>query len=330
MTCNSDSSSTTPFLSVVIPCFNEEDSLTTCYNQVATTCQNLGRKWELILVDDGSRDQTWPLIQSFAEDDPNVIGLKLSRNFGHQAALSCGLHHAHGQYTLILDADLQDPPELLPEMLSRAEEGYDVVYGVRQSRDGETFFKKFSASLFYRFLNYLSDIEIPRNTGDFRLLSRKAIEGFKQLPEHSRFIRGMFSWVGMKQSPFYYSRNQRLAGTTKYSLRKMLSFAVDGITGFSIRPLKIALFLAFLMAFFAFLGATWAVWSWHLGGTVRGWTSVLVATFIVGSCQLFVLGIIGEYLGRLFMEAKRRPAFLVEELVQTQVQVRPNTTQAPE
>lgn len=330
MLSKSDSSSAAPFLSIVIPCYNEEASLTACYGRVSAACQKLAREWELILVDDGSSDQTWPLIQSFSEQSPSIIGLKLSRNFGHQAALSCGLHHARGQYTLILDADLQDPPELLPEMLQRAEEGFDVVYGVRQSRDGETFFKKCSASLFYRFLNHLSDIDIPRNTGDFRLLSRKAVEGFKQLPEHSRFIRGMFSWVGMRQSPFYYSRDQRLAGTTKYSLRKMLSFAVDGITGFSIRPLKIALLLAFLMAFFAFLGAAWAVWSWHLGGTVRGWASVLVATFIVGSCQLLVLGIIGEYLGRLFMETKRRPAFLIEEVAQQNSPMSSNTTEASE
>ncbi|WP_269524319.1 glycosyltransferase family 2 protein [Coraliomargarita parva] len=304
-----------PFISVVIPCFNEEAVLENCYDRVSAVCNELGHTWELILVDDGSRDKTWSLLASIAAQDPHVVAIHLSRNFGHQAALSCGLNHTVGEYVLILDADLQDPPELLSEMLVPAQEGFDIVYGVRKSRAGESLFKKLSASVFYRFLNYLSDIEIPRNTGDFRLLSRRAVEAFKQLPEHSRFIRGMFSWVGFRQCPFPYSRQERLAGTTKYSLRKMLSFAVDGITGFSIRPLKIALLLAFIMAFFALLGAGWTVWSWIQGGTVRGWASVLVASFIIGSCQLFVLGIIGEYLGRLFMEAKRRPAYLVDTIL---------------
>lgn len=304
-----------PYISVVIPCYNEELVIEECIRRVIATCKLLGKPWELILVDDGSTDQTWHLIEQAAADKTEISAFRLSRNFGHQAALSCGLHNAQSDYTLILDADLQDPPELLPDMLKVAEQGNDVVYGLRTTRSGESRMKKLTASCFYRFLNTLSDIDIPKDTGDFRLLSRKAINAFKQLPEHSRFIRGMISWVGLQQVAFPYTRAPRLAGKTKYNYRKMLSFAVDGITGFSIRPLKIALLLAFIMAFIAILGAGWTIYSWAMGGTVRGWASVLVACFIVGSCQLLVLGIIGEYLGRLFMEAKKRPAYIIQTII---------------
>lgn len=300
-------------VSIVIPCYNEEAVVDACYQRVSAVCRNLTENWEIIFVDDGSRDQTWPILSAISKQEPRVRAYKLSRNFGHQSALTCGLQQASGEYVLILDSDLQDPPELLPQMIEAAKAGYDVVYGQRITRQGESIFKKVSADLFYHFLNFMSDIRIPKNTGDFRLLNQKAVESFNQLPEHNRFVRGMFSWVGLRQKAFPYSRDARHAGKTKYNLRKMLSFAVDGITGFSIRPLKIALILAFTLAFIAMLGTGWTLYSWQLGGTVRGWASVLVAVLMVGACQLFVLGIIGEYLGRLFMEAKRRPAYIIEQ-----------------
>ncbi len=197
-------------------------------------------------------------------------------------------------------------------MMRVMDEGYDIVYGQRKGRKGESFFKLQTARLFYWFINVLSDLSIPRNTGDFRLVSRRALDAFLQLPEMNRFVRGLFSWVGFRQKAFLYERDERKAGETKYTVRKMLHFAVDAITGFSIRPLKIALFLAFFMAFLAILGAAWTIYSWYQGGTVQGWSSLLTAAFLIGAFQLLVLGIIGEYLGRLFLESKRRPTYIVE------------------
>lgn len=299
-------------LSVVIPCFNEEEVLSQTIDRVVAVVRSIGKPAEVVLVDDGSRDRTWAIIKQATEEHPEVGGYRLSRNFGHQSALTAGLHAARGDRILILDADLQDPPELLSAMMEKMDEGYHIVYGQRCLRVGETWFKKFTASVFYRFINLLSDITIPPDTGDFRLISRTALESFKQLPEHNRFIRGMFSWIGLPQAAFPYERAPRVAGTTKYNFRRMLAFAVDGITGFSIRPLKLALLLAFIMIVTAMVGLFWTIYSWALGGTVAGWASLLTASLIIGSCQLFVLGIIGEYLGRLFIETKRRPAFLIQ------------------
>lgn len=302
----------TPELSVVIPCFNEEAVLPETLRRVCAVCEKAVASYEVLIVDDGSRDRTWEVLVREKANYPHVRGIRLSRNFGHQIALTCGLHNAAGQRILILDGDLQDPPELLPDMMKVMDQGYDIVYGQRRSRKGESFFKLQTATLFYWFINLLSDVPIPRDTGDFRLVSRRALDAFIQLPEMNRFVRGLFSWVGFKQKAFPYERDERKAGETKYTLRKMLHFAVDAITGFSIRPLKIALFLSFFMAFLAILGAAWTVYSWYLGGTVQGWSSLLTASFLIGACQLLVLGIIGEYLGRLFLESKRRPPYIIE------------------
>lgn len=301
-----------PELSVVIPCYNEEAVLPETLRRVCAVCEGAVGSYEVLIVDDGSRDRTWETLVREKANYPQVHGIKLSRNFGHQVALTCGLRHAAGQRILILDGDLQDPPELLPDMMRVMDEGYDIVYGQRKGRKGESFFKLQTARLFYWFINVLSDLSIPRNTGDFRLVSRRALDAFLQLPEMNRFVRGLFSWVGFRQKAFLYERDARKAGETKYTVRKMLHFAVDAITGFSIRPLKIALFLAFFMAFLAILGAAWTIYSWYQGGTVQGWSSLLTAAFLIGACQLLVLGIIGEYLGRLFLESKRRPTYIVE------------------
>ena len=303
-----------PQVSIVIPCYNEEEVLEQTLERVFGVCQENGYDAEVICVDDGSADGTWATIERQSRAHPRLVGLKLSRNFGHQQALSAGLYRARGQRILILDADLQDPPELLPAMMARMDEGVDTVFGQRRSRRGETWLKKLTAALFYRFINWLSDHEIPKDTGDFRLMSRRVLEAWKALPEDKRFNRLLFAWVGFKASALPYERAERAAGVTKYNYRKMLRLAVDGITSFSIRPLKIALLFAFTMVVAAGVGIFWAVYSKVvLGGTFPGWASQIVLTLLVGACQLFVLGIIGEYLGRLFIENKRRPTFIVAE-----------------
>lgn len=300
-------------ISFVIPCYNEEEVIKETLDRVYAVGKAHNWSFEILCVDDGSKDQTWRELTAWGSTHPELRAIRLTRNFGHQAALSTGLRQARGNRVLILDADLQDPPELASQMMAKMDEGYDIVYGKRLSRRGENPFKLITAYLFYRFINLLSDIDIPRDTGDFRLLSRTAVDAFKEFQETSLFIRGIFSWIGLPQTALEYERDERQKGETKYTLRKMLSFAVDGITGFSIRPLKIALLLAFIMAFIAVWGAGWTIYSWNMGGTVRGWASVLTACFLIGACQLLVLGIIGEYLGRLFIETKRRPVALIRD-----------------
>lgn len=302
-----------PEISIVMPCYNEALVLRATFERLLQVCQNNAYTHEILLVDDGSADGTWELISELAQAHDGVTGIKLSRNFGHQKALAAGLSQATGQRILILDADLQDPPELLPEMMARMDAGFDTVYGQRSSRDGETWMKQMTAAAFYRFINLLSDFNIPHDTGDFRLMSRRVLDAYLSLPEDKRFNRLMFAWVGFSSTPLRYDRAPRAAGETKYNYRKMLSLAVDGITSFSIRPLKIALFFAFTMVVAAVVGIFWVLYSkLVLGGTVQGWASLLVAMLLIGACQSFVLGILGEYLGRLFIENKRRPSFIIE------------------
>ncbi len=309
--------SNAPELSIVVPCYNEEAVLERTLQRLNSVCEEHNYDAEFVLVDDGSRDATWQLLSTAANNSGRVTAIKLSRNFGHQKALAAGLTHARGQRILIIDADLQDPPELLPEMMQKMDEGFDTVYGQRITRDGETWLKKLTAAVFYRFINLMTDIEIPKDTGDFRLVSRRVLDAYLSMMEDKRFNRLMFAWVGFRSTALRYQRAPREAGVTKYNYRKMISLAVDGITSFSVRPLKVALFFAFSMAVAAGVGILWTLYSWWLGGTVRGWASVIVFMLLIGACQLFVLGIIGEYLGRLFIEQKRRPAFVVEEVKRT-------------
>ncbi len=302
-------------LSIVVPCYNEEEVINVLYQRVSDVCKNLNEKYELILVNDGSKDRTWQLISELASNDPNVVGIKLSRNHGHQLALSAGLSFCSGDCIFILDADLQDPPELLPEMMRLMGEGADVVYGKRIKREGETWIKKITAAIFYRLLNLLADFEIPNDTGDFRLISRRVLEILNGMPEQQRFIRGMVSWTGFKHVPLHYERDKRYAGQTKYPMRKMIRFAFDAITSFSIRPLKLASSFGVFFGFLGFAGFIYAMISWFFGHTVPGWTSVIITSMILGSAQLFVIGIFGEYLGRLYLESKRRPLFIIENIV---------------
>ncbi len=303
-------------LSVVVPCFNEALGLDELHRRVSLTCSKAAATdYEIVLVDDGSSDETWQRIIELAERDDHVVGLRLSRNYGHQVALSAGLVTARGERILILDADLQDPPELLPDMMTLMDQGADVVYGQRAARTGETQFKKFTASLFYRLLDRMVDVKIPVDTGDFRLMSRRALDVLNSMPEQHRFIRGMVSWIGLRQEPLKYERAARYAGTTKYPLKKMIRFAFDAVTGFSTQPLRMASYLGIFVGFSGLLLLFYVAIGWFRGSVVEGWTSLMVVVVTLASAQLLVMGIMGEYIGRLYVEAKRRPLFVVDEVV---------------
>jgi dolichol-phosphate mannosyltransferase len=302
-------------LSVVVPVYNEEAGLDALLARTLPVCEaEFGANFEIILVDDGSSDRSWAIIAGHADASPNIVGVKLSRNYGHQLALTAGLKLARGDYVFVLDADLQDPPELLPQMLAKAREGYDVVYGQRIARAGETVFKRATANLFYRLLSAMVDVSIPRDTGDFRLMTRRVVAHFNAMPERFRFVRGMIGWLGFKQIAVHYQRDARFAGETHYPLRKMLRFATDAITSFSTIPLRFASLLGMGFGVAGLLALVWVGVSWLSGGTVHGWTSLAALILILGSMQLLMLGIFGEYLGRMYMESKQRPLYLVDEV----------------
>lgn len=304
------------FLSVVVPCYNEEDGLLELHRRVSAVCHSsVGNAYELVLVNDGSRDATWKVMCELSKADKHIVAVNLSRNHGHQLALSAGLQMCRGQRVFVIDADLQDPPELLPKMMERMDDGCDVVFGQRIKREGETAFKKASAFAFYRLLNRMVDIDIPQDTGDFRLMSRRAVDILNRMPEHHRFIRGMVSWIGMRQEALPYERAARFAGESKYPLSKMLRFAIDAITGFSIRPLRIASYLGICFGISTLFLLAYLIANYFLGRTVEGWTSLAVIILALGSVQLFVAGVIGEYMGRLYIESKGRPLFIIQEVV---------------
>ncbi|MEV8467231.1 glycosyltransferase family 2 protein [Fluviibacterium sp. DFM31] len=306
----------TPALSVVSPCYNEEAVLPELYRRVTSVCrETVGEDYEIVLVDDGSSDRTRAMMEELSAADPHVVAVILSRNHGHQLALTAGLQIARGDRILILDADLQDPPELLPKMMARMDDGVDVVYGKRTERRGETAFKVHSARLFYRVLNKLVEIDIPTDTGDFRLMSRRTLDTLNQMPEHHRFIRGMVSWIGFRQEPLEYIRSERLAGETKYPFRKMVHFAVDAIAGFSVLPLKISLWLGIICAVIGVMFMGYTVWGYLSGNVVQGWTTTMTAVLILGSGQLMMLGVIGGYLGRLYMQSKNRPLYIIDQII---------------
>jgi polyisoprenyl-phosphate glycosyltransferase len=303
-------------LSVVAPCYNEARGLTEFHRRVTASCRKtVGIEYEIVLVNDGSRDATWSIMSQLAGSDARIVAINLARNYGHQIALTAGLRYARGNRIFILDADLQDPPELLDEMMDRMDEGADVVYGQREVRRGETWFKRATASLFYRLLERLVEIEIPRDTGDFRLLSRRAVTVLNAMPEHDRFIRGMVSWIGLRQVPVHYIREPRFAGTSNYPFSKMLRFAIDAVTGFSTRPLRVATYLGALLGGIGLVSLIYILGGVILGRTVQGWASVMTTVVLLSSFQLFILVIIGEYIGRLFLEAKNRPLFVVSEIL---------------
>jgi dolichol-phosphate mannosyltransferase len=308
-------SATRPKLSVVVPVYNEEDGIGELLRRTIPVCEaEFGTSYEIVLVNDGSTDRSWERIAAHADACPNVVGIRLARNYGHQLALTAGLQRSRGDYVFVLDADLQDPPELLPAMMAKAREGYDVVYGQRVARAGETAFKRASASLFYRLLGSLVDVTIPRDTGDFRLMSHRVVAHFNAMPERFRFVRGMVGWLGFNQAAIPYQRDPRFAGTTHYPFRKMIRFAVDAITSFSTIPLRFASLLGMGFGIAGLLALIWVAMSWLSGGTVLGWTSLAALILILGSMQLLMLGIFGEYLGRMYIESKQRPLYLVDEV----------------
>jgi dolichol-phosphate mannosyltransferase len=302
-------------LSVVVPCYNELDGVAELYRRVTAACQEHGPSYEIVLVIDGATDGTREAIFQLAEKDDHVVAMDLARNYGHQIALSAGLEFCRGQRILILDADLQDPPELLGAMMTKMNEGFDVVYGQRQKRDGESRFKLVSASMFYRLLRRMVDVEIAPNSGDFRLMSRRALDHLNAMPERYRFIRGMVSWIGLKQVAFPYERHRRFAGTSHYPLKKMVLLAVDAMTSFSIVPLRFASLLGMMFGLLGLVVLGYTLFEWSIGNVLPGWTSLAAIMLILGSVQLLVLGIFGEYLGRMYMETKRRPLYFVNEIV---------------
>jgi dolichol-phosphate mannosyltransferase len=304
-----------PRLSIVAPCYNEQDTLTVfCERALAAAEAICGADFELILVNDGSRDATWVMIEGLTRRCPNVVGVNLARNHGHQLAVTAGLSLARGERVMIIDADLQDPPDLLGEMMLRMDEGFDVVYGRRRARANESAFKLATASLFYRILRRLADVEIPGDTGDFRLMSRRVVERLNAMPEQDRFLRGMVAWLGGRQTEILYDRDPRFAGATGYTLSKMIRLAIDGLTSFSTAPLRLAGALSVLGVAIAFALTVYAVTGFVLGKTVPGWTSLAVIVVFFSTAQLICLAIFGEYLGRIYMQGKHRPLYLIDEI----------------
>ncbi|MBQ2695955.1 MAG: glycosyltransferase family 2 protein [Clostridia bacterium] len=300
--------------SVVIPVYNEEPVVKESYKRLKAVMEQTKETYELIFVNDGSRDGTEAIISELCEIDTHVKLVSFSRNFGHQTAITAGMDLSSGQAVVVIDADLQDPPEVILDMIEKWKEGFDVVYGQRIKRKGETFFKKLTAKFFYRTLKSLTDVEIPVDTGDFRLIDRKVCDVLSSLTEKNRYVRGLVSWVGFRQTAVYFERQERFAGETKYPFKKMVKFAVDGITTFSYKPLKIATYLGFFLSFLSFLYLLVVIWlKLFTDWTVSGWASILSVSLFFNGIVLIMLGIIGEYIGRIYDESKNRPLYVIAE-----------------
>ena len=300
--------------SVIVPLFNEEAVVCETHKRLSAVMNQTDGEYEIIFVNDGSRDSTETLVKQIMQNDSHVCLINFSRNFGHQTAISAGMDNARGQAIVVIDADLQDPPEVILEMIARWKEGYDVVYGKRSVREGETVFKKATAKIFYRFLASLTDIDIPTDTGDFRLIDRKVCDAMKTLKEKNRYIRGLVSWLGFKQTSVTYVRKERFAGETKYPLKKMLSFAGDAVTSFSDKPLKIAGYAGYLLSFISFIYLLYVVIrKITVGDFGEGWASIVAINLFFNGVILIVLGIMGEYIGRIYDECKNRPLYVIAE-----------------
>ncbi len=305
-------------VSVVIPMYYEEEVANECYNKVSSILKNLENyDYEIIFINDGSKDKTLEILESLAKQDEKIKVISFSRNFGHQAAVTAGLKEVAGDAIVIIDADLQDPPELIPDMLKFWEQGNEVIYGKRKTRKGESHFKLFTAKMFYKTLNALSDVEIPKDTGDFRLVDRKVVDVVNSLPEHNKFLRGLFSWVGFKQIPYEYERQERFAGKTKYPLKKMLKLASDGIISFSNKPIKLVGALGMFSIVISILLLIYAIISYifKLNNLSAGWTSIIVAITFFAGVQLLSLWVISEYIGRIYDEAKGRPQYIIDKKI---------------
>ncbi len=301
-------------VSVVIPAYNEAAVLQESHRRLAATIDHMSNDFEVIYVNDGSSDATIDIIHSLHESDARVALVNLSRNFGKEIALTAGLEHANGDVVVIIDADLQDPPELIPELVDKLQQGYDVVYATRKKRLGETWLKKTTAALFYRLMLYMSRVQLPSDTGDFRILSRRAVNAVIQFREHHRFMKGLFAWIGFRQTSISYDRDPRYGGETKWNYWQLWNFALEGITSFTVAPLKISTYLGVITAAGAFVyGAIIIMKTLIFGADLPGYPSLMVVILFLGGIQLIALGIMGEYLGRTFNEAKNRPLYFVEE-----------------
>jgi glycosyltransferase involved in cell wall biosynthesis len=304
-----------PALSIVVPAYNEDAVLEVFHERLATTLDRLGETAEILYVNDGSRDRTQNVLDRLQAADARVAVIDLSRNFGKEVALTAGLHHARGQAVIVIDADLQDPPELIPDLVApwRAR-GVDVVYAQRVARAGETWSKRATAHLFYRLMQHVGRVHLPADTGDYRLLSRRAVEALNQYPEQHRFMKGLFTWIGFEQVPVRYERDPRFAGRTKWSYVKLLNLAIEGVTSFTSAPLRFASVLGLVIAGFAFLDALWIIYkTLRYGDPVAGYPSLMTTVLFLGGVQLTAIGILGEYLGRIFDETKHRPLYHIKD-----------------
>lgn len=303
-----------PLISVVVPAYNEQEVLTVFHERLSKALVSVRYSIEIVYINDGSTDNTLALMEMLYANDPRVTLVDLSRNFGKEIALTAGLHKVQGDAVVIIDADLQDPPELIPKLITEWENGYDVVYARRSRRKGETWLKKASAAGFYRIIQRLSKVRIPEDTGDFRLLSRRAVDALNTLSEQHRFMKGLFAWIGYKQKAVYYDRDPRFAGKTKWDYWKLWNFAIDGITSFTTAPLKFATYIGFVTALFAFIyGSYMLVRTLFFGNPVPGYPSLIVIILFLGGVQLMAIGVVGEYVGRIFTETKRRPLYFLND-----------------
>jgi glycosyltransferase involved in cell wall biosynthesis len=301
-------------LQVIVPVFNEQEVVDLFYEKMKQVLQTCDVEWTILFVDDGSTDGTVQHIDFLRHKDKRVGYISLSRNFGKEYALTAGLDHVKADVVVVIDVDLQDPPELIPEMLKHWSEGYDVVYATRKQRDGESIIKKITAKLFYKAINSMSKTDIPKDTGDYRLLDIKAVKALTKLRESNRFMKGLFAWIGFKQKAIYFDREKRIAGSTKWNYRKLWSFAIDGITSFSYVPLKFATWIGTVVALFSFLyGLKVIAKTLIFGGDPPGYPTLMVVILFLGGVQLMAIGIIGEYIGRMFEENKRRPLYLIDK-----------------
>jgi len=308
-----------PVYSVIVPAYNEQEVIHETYKRLTKVMTEMNEPYELVFVNDGSKDETANIIAGFSETDSSVRLINFTRNFGHMPAISAGMENARGQAIFVIDADLQDPPEIFPQMAEKWKEGYHVVYGKRIKRKGESVFKKLSAKIFYRFIRSMTSVDLPPDTGEFRLIDRKVCDTVNKLPEKNRYIRGLVSWVGFKQIPVEYVREERFAGVTKYPLRKMISFAMDAITSFSYKPLKLATMLGFFISVLSFLYLLYVLYETiFTDKTITGWASTIAAVLFTQGIVLMILGLMGEYIGRIYTEIQNRPNYIIQEIIENE------------
>lgn len=300
-------------ISVVLPVYNEQENVSLIYKELVKVIESLGVSFELVFVDDGSKDASYNEIELIKSSDSRVRGISLSRNFGHQIAIAAGMDHAEGEVVIMMDSDMQHPPALIPEMYKLYKEGYDIVNTRRKDAPGTSALKKGTSGLYYRMLNSISDVKIEHASADFRLMSRKVVESFREIKERDRFTRGLVSWMGFKQTIIGYEAAQRASGASKYTMRRMLRFGLDGVTSFSSRPLRLAFYVGLVIFLMGIGYAIYALVIFIIGKAAPGWTSILISVLVIGGFQLLSLGIIGEYIARIFNEAKRRPLYFVKD-----------------